>query len=382
VNRDDLARREADRAFVQRSLDDLESERAVGDLADPDYEALKAKYDSRLRVLDGEVAGGLAALPKRRPASLGRTVIRVGVIAALAVAAGVVVARSAGQRLPSDTVTGGNTRDANQLLVEARSALGTNRPAALLRFQQILEVQPDNAEARTYAAWIRRLDTKAAVDGGTLTPEAAKPVFVSADADFDRAASNQPGYADPRCFQAVMRFRDLSDPIKAHDAYAACLASNPNQLVAGLVSKLGPELETALAASEDPVISGLAKARIARDAKAIKDAIVLFDQVVALDPANAEARTWSVWLLANAVVTAQGAKQISDELAKSRLEKAETAIDAVVRDAPAYGDAACTKAVLALNRDDRAAATAALAVCRTGPASPEIRDTALRLAGP
>lgn len=381
MNRDDLARKEADRAFVQRSLDDLDNELAVGDLTDSDYARLRAKYSDRLAELDRQVAAGVDALPPRRVRSLGRRLATVGVVGALAVGAGLFVARSAGQRLPSDTVTGGNVRDTNQLLVEARSALGTDRPAALKRFRQVLEVEPDNAEARTYSAWITRLDTKAAVDAGTLTAAAARPTLETLDAEFERAARGHVGLADPNCFQAVLRFRDLADAAKARPSYVACVDSNPSQVVAGLVAKLGPEIDTALVAGTDPIDAGLAKARLARDAKAIKDAIVLYDAVAALDPTNAEARTWSVWLLANGVVTAQQAQQISDELAKNRLAVAEAAIDAVLIDTPDYPDAACTKAVLALNRDDQAAATHALAVCRVVPAAPEIRATALRLAG-
>lgn len=381
MNRDDLARREADRAFIRRSLDDLENERAVGDLTEGDYERLRAKYITRLADLDGQVAAGVAALPSRRTGRRGPTVVGIALVGAIAIGAGLFVARSAGQRLPSDTVTGGNIRDTNQLLVEARSALGTDRPAALKRFRQVLEVEPDNAEARTYAAWISRLDTKAAVDAGTLSSAVARPTFEGLDAEFERAAVTRLGLADPRCFQAVLRFRDLADASKARPAYVACIDSNPSQVVSGLVAKLGPEIDASLASGTDPVSSGLARARMARDAKAIKDAIVLFDQVTAIDPANAEARTWSVWLLANGIATAQQAQQISDELAKSRLAQAESGIDAVLRDVPDYPDAACVKAVLALNREDQAAAAQALGVCRTSLAAPEIRSTALRLAG-
>jgi tetratricopeptide (TPR) repeat protein len=381
MNRDDLARHEADRSFIRRSLDDLDREREAGDLTDADYAELRSKYDGRLAVLDGKIDTGLAALTPRKRRSLIATALRIAAVAGLAILAGVAVSRAAGQRLPSDTVTGGNTRDANQLLVEARSALGTNRPAALLKFRQVLETQPDNAEARSYATWIERLDARATVEAGALSPAEAKPTFDRLDAEFDRAASAQPGYADPHCFQAVLRLRDLADAVRAKSAYDACLGSNPNQLVASLVTKVGPDIDTALAANADPVISGLAKARIARDAKSIRDAIVLYDKVTAIDPANVEARTWSAWLLANGIVTAQQAKQISDDLANDRLAKVEASLDAVLLDAPTAADAACAKAVLALNRQDPAAATASLAICRKGSGSADIRDAALRLAG-
>jgi tetratricopeptide (TPR) repeat protein len=381
MNRDDLARHEADRSFIRRSVDDLDREREAGDLTDADYAELRAKYDRRLVVLDGQIDTGLGTLTPRKRRSPIVTVARIVAVAALAVLAGVAVSRTAGQRLPSDTVTGGNTRDANQLLVEARSALGTNRPAALLRFRQVLETQPDNAEARSYATWIERLDARAKVEAGALSAIEAKPTFERLDAEFDRAASAQPGYADPHCFQAVLRLRDLDDAVRAKLAYDACLGSNPNQLVASLVTKVGPDVDTALATNPDPVISGLAKARMTRDAQSIRDAIVLYDKVAAIDPANIEARTWSAWLLARGIVTAQQAKQISDDLAKDRLAKVEASLDAVLAEAPTAPDAACAKAVLALNRQDPAAAASWLALCRNGSGSADIKDAALRLAG-
>ena len=51
MNRDDLARREDDLAFVRRSLADLDAEREAGDLAEDDYVDLRARYDARLSTI-------------------------------------------------------------------------------------------------------------------------------------------------------------------------------------------------------------------------------------------------------------------------------------------------------------------------------------------
>jgi tetratricopeptide (TPR) repeat protein len=381
MNRDDLARREDDLAFVRRSLVDLDAERAAGDLAEDDYVDLRARYDARLAVLTDEVAEGKQALPTAKRRRLSRSLARIGLVGVVAVGAGLFVARSAGLRLPSDGVTGGNVRDTNQLLVEARSALGTDRPGALKRFRQVLETQPDNAEARTYAAWITRLDTREAVTSGTLDPAKARPIFEGVDTEFDQAAASQPALADPHCFQAVLRFRDLDDPVRSRQAYEACLSTNPNQMVLGLVSKVGPEIDAALATNADAVVAGMAQARVALAAGDIVGSLKRYDGVVKVDPANNSAVTWSAWLQARLISTALQSGQIAADFGKDKLAKAEATIDAVRTASPTFSDAACAKVVFALNRDDTAAANAAVPTCRVGVASPEIRDAALSSIG-
>jgi hypothetical protein len=381
MNRDDLARREDDLAFVRRSLADLDAERAAGDLSEDDYVDLRARYDARLAALTDEVAAGKQALPTARPRLLSRSVARIALVGAVAVGAGLFVARSAGLRLPSDGVTGGNVRDTNQLLVEARSALGADRPGASKRFRQVLETQPDNAEARTYAAWITRLDTREAVTSGTLGAAKARPIFEGVDVEFDQAAASQPTLADPHCFQAVLRFRDLDDPVRSRQAYEACLSANPNQTVLGLVSKIGPEIDAALATNADPVVAGLAQARVALAALDVVGSLKRYDDVVKADPANASAATWSAWLQGLLISRALQSGQISADFGKDKLAKAEAAIDAVRAASPTFADAACAKVVFALDRDDTAAAQAAVPACRVGVASPDIRNVALSSIG-
>jgi tetratricopeptide (TPR) repeat protein len=377
MNRDDLARREEDLAFVRRSIADLDNERAVGDLAEDDYTELRGRYDRRLAALTDDIAEQKAALPTAKPKNRFRSLVTSLGVLALALGVGLIVARSAGLRLPTDGVTGGNVRDANQLLVEARSALGPDRPGALKRFREVLETQPDNAEARTYAAWITRLDTRDAVTAGKLDETKARPVFQSVDTEFDQAAAAQPDLADPHCFQAVLRFRDLNDPIRSREAYEACLSTNPNQTVLGLVTKVGPEIDAALVTNVNPIVAGLAKARTALDAGKFVDAIKGYDAVVALDPTNPSANTWSAWLQAGIIVRASRSGQIPADLAATKMSAAEATIDTVRAASPTFADAACAKVVFALNRDDQAAANAAAPACRIGVASPEIRDAAL-----
>jgi hypothetical protein len=96
--------REERRAFLERSLADLEEEHDAGDLGDDDYARLKADYQRRLDVIEGRAE----ATP--RPAAPARPVwqrvgIGVGVLG-FAVLAGVLVADAAGRRGAGDTITG------------------------------------------------------------------------------------------------------------------------------------------------------------------------------------------------------------------------------------------------------------------------------------
>lgn len=381
MRRDELAGQDQNRSFILRSIDDLDRERAVGDLSEEDYHELRAKYDRRLDALDGIPDEREVVPTPRRHKSLARQALPVAAVLSVAIGLGLFVARSAGLRLPSQTITGGNDSP-TQLLADARGALGTDRPGALRRFRQVLEVQPDNVEARTYAAWITRLDTKAAVDSGKTDAATARPIFVATDAEFERAATTQPDYADPRCFQSVLRFRDLNDAARAHEAYRGCLSANPNQTVAGLVSKLGPEIEQALAADPDPIVSGLAKARIATAANNIRDALAGYDAVVKIDTKNAEARSSSSWLAAKSIATLVNAGQLTDEIGSQQLVKVESTVDVIRVDAPTYPDAACLKVVLADHRGDTSSATAALPTCRAGVATPDLRSAAAQTALP
>lgn len=87
-----------ERLFLERSLADLEQEREAGDLTEADYRRLRADYERRLR---GE------APPPRPPPRPALVVASVAFVVVVALAAGVLVARSIGRRAPGDTITGG-----------------------------------------------------------------------------------------------------------------------------------------------------------------------------------------------------------------------------------------------------------------------------------
>lgn len=111
------------RAFLERSLEDLEREYEAGDLAAVDYERLKADYERRLR--------GEAVAPPRPPARPAFVVAGVTFVLVVAIAAGVLVARAAGRREDGATITGNQPSAASS--PAAPAAPGTTLPEALAR---------------------------------------------------------------------------------------------------------------------------------------------------------------------------------------------------------------------------------------------------------
>lgn len=95
-----LAAMVVDREFLERSLLDLEREHEAGDLGSRDYERLRSEYERRLR---GEAAG-----PARPPARPALVIGSVAFVVVVAIAAGILVARSAGRREGDEPITGGD----------------------------------------------------------------------------------------------------------------------------------------------------------------------------------------------------------------------------------------------------------------------------------
>jgi tetratricopeptide (TPR) repeat protein len=381
--------REDELVFARRSLDDLEEELLVGEIKNEDYEHLKAKYERRLKRLekqdrDDDPVSSIEnqdvpkVAPKKRNAA-SRRMLLIGSVIVCAAALMFWVVQSAETRSSVDGLTGGNSSSTQQLLLKARSLLGSDRVQAREHFQRVLLVEPDNLEARTYVAWIDRLETREKLASGTLSADESRAQFLDIRNRLEQVTELSSQYADPRCFQAVIDIRDLQDPLAALGSYRACVSANPNQTTQALVSAVGPDIDAALVGNADPVVAGLAKARQARDRFDVKEAIVAYEKVREIDPNNAEAGTWSSWLVARGVFTLLDAQQIPEDMAKNRLRSTEETIDRIRATFPQYADAGCVKVVLAAQRQDEPQQKEALPACRTGVATPEIRDAAMSL---
>jgi tetratricopeptide (TPR) repeat protein len=235
IDPDRLAQLEEERRFLLRSLSDLELERAVGDVDQHDYDVLRDGYTARAAAVLREIDDGKATLPSRR--RVGRSVVGAWVVGVLAVAVlcGWLVARSSGQRIAGQSMTGGQAiDDVAASLAEARSLLQAGDfPGALVQFQQVTELEPDNAEARTYTAWLVVL-TSPSLDEATR-PEALDAALAA----FTRVIADDPSYADPYCLSAVAaaRFIEPPDTELAKERGEQCLANNPPSDMRGLIEQ-------------------------------------------------------------------------------------------------------------------------------------------------
>lgn len=151
---------ELQRDFLLRSLWDLEREHAAGDVDDADYEALKDDYTARaaaaIRALE-EGRGPVATRPAP-PRRYGRALLVAAATVAFAVAAGVLVAQTAGRRDPDDVITGDVAQSATEKLNEAGRLGGQgDYAAAIALYEEVLDEDPTNPEAATYRGWMLTL---------------------------------------------------------------------------------------------------------------------------------------------------------------------------------------------------------------------------------
>ena len=237
MNPDQVAELEEERRFLLRSITDLDREHLYGDVDDNDYQTLRDGYTARaatvLRAIDdGHV--GTSPPRRRRPKVFVAWIVGTLLVACVA---GWLVARTSGQRLPGQAITGGLPGDeVAQKLAEARQLLGVNPQQAIIRYQQVRELDPNNAEALTYMGWL-------IAQSGTST--------AAAGAEFLRGAIKiDPTYADPHCFLAITSADFLQPPDldTARSEAQACLDNNPPaqmvQLVQSFISRLDANTTT------------------------------------------------------------------------------------------------------------------------------------------
>jgi tetratricopeptide (TPR) repeat protein len=149
---DTLAALEEQRDFLLRSLEDLEREHDAGDVDEYDYASLKDDYTARaarsIRAIEAHHARVAAARP---PRSWPRTMAAIAGVVALAVVAGVLVARFSGRREAGDALTGDIRESTRTQLDNAQLALQQERyDDAIEIYDAVLAEQPDNAEAMAY----------------------------------------------------------------------------------------------------------------------------------------------------------------------------------------------------------------------------------------
>ncbi|MEQ8841178.1 MAG: hypothetical protein RIB98_09355 [Acidimicrobiales bacterium] len=333
-------------SFVLASLDDLEAERAAGDLDDHDYAALKSDYTTRAARL-------LRAAEDSRPSepAAARSWRRVAMWTALVVIvaglAGVLLADYTGSR-GDGTVTGDIRETVRQRKFEAGQLLGTDPERALEIYDGVLEDAPSDAEALAYRGWLTRL-------GGD--PEAAQP-FV------EDAILADPDYPDARVFGAAIAL-DLDD-IEAAEAHIDALDEIDvppfiDQLVRGQLLR-ARLVEVRLLTGEPDAFaaSGLRVAEVARAADDLLDAgevtrgLALHDVLINEARDDIDVLTEVGWFLARLALGG------GDEVASS-LDAADDLLTEALETDPAHPPALVYRAFVRFWLADDAGARADLA---------------------
>lgn len=217
--------------FLLRSLDDLERERAAGDVDAHDYETLKDDYTARaasvVRAIDGGPAAPSAAT-RWRPA-----VVWLGAVVAFAVLAGVLLGQAVGRRDAGEVATGDIRQSVTEKLNEAGRRGGSGDLAAAIElYDEVLAEDPANIEALAYKGWMLTLSGKDEAGLTTLL----------------EAATHNPTYPDVHAFLAIVFFR--SGLVAQADRELDRLnALDPPPAITELTANLRAQVDAALAST-------------------------------------------------------------------------------------------------------------------------------------
>ena len=227
----------------------------------------------------------------------------VGGVLLVVVAAGLLVARTAGQRPTGGSLSGDIRSSTRTLLVEAGVA---DPEEAVVLYSQVLEVQPSNAEALAYRGWVRWRNGEGP----------------SARSDLDEAVAVDPAYPDVRVFRASQRHADGDHTGAAADLVALDgLAAPP--IVGDLLaaSRLRERIAVGLASngdllealevldsglSADPENGSLLAERgwllvLTRTPELVQRGLGNLDEAVAVEPGDPHARAYRAVVLATVV---------------------------------------------------------------------------------
>lgn len=234
---DRLAELEDERRFLLRSLRDLDAEHAAGDVDDQDYLTLRDGYTKRTADVLRAIEEGRAAIRATPRRGWSRRLAVVAAVVALGAGAGWMVARSSGQRLAGQEITGGSTAtDVATLLAQARAVLSVDPLQAQELYRQVLEQRPDHAEALAYSGWLLYTASAGASD------EVRAMAVDTARQQLDRAVAADDTYADPHCFLAVIA-DNVDDAATARTEIETCLRLGPPADVRGFIEEFAAGLE-------------------------------------------------------------------------------------------------------------------------------------------
>ncbi len=259
---------ESERSFLLQSLDDLDAERAEGNIDDENYQRLKDDYTARAARVLHRLEGDAVAADAEPVATVGsakrRVLVGVGIVA-FAVVASVALAYGLGARLPGQTITGNqggrgqsaagastgaaagiarlraavkaSPNNAAAHLALARALMGQQDGAgALAEFGEAARLDPKNPEPFTYSGWLVRLQG---------FPDQALTLL-------DKAIGLDDQYADARAFKGIILLRDKHDPEGAIAQFQRYLVRAPDSPLANQVRTLLAQAVEAQRSSTTP----------------------------------------------------------------------------------------------------------------------------------
>ncbi len=247
---DALAVAQEERDFLLRSLGDLEDERAVGDLAEDDYEQLKDDYTRRAAEAIRAIEGQEAYFKTPRRIHWRQAAVWLVGLAVLGGLSGAAIARSSGTRSGNESFSGGVRASVVSRLSEAGRLLGDQEQwdEAIALYDSVLEEEPSSSEAITYKSWLQYRQGE--------SPEG--PL-----AGFEEVARLDPEYADAVVFHTIVladaeRYGEAAEVLDRLDLDTAPAS------VAGLLEQRGLAGEVygeavlgLLSASEAPTLAQL-----------------------------------------------------------------------------------------------------------------------------
>jgi tetratricopeptide (TPR) repeat protein len=242
TNPDRLAALEDERRFLLRSLADLEREHDAGDVDVDDYQTLRDGYTTRAASVLRSIAEGRSSASNASPGNWRRRLVAALIVVAIGGGLGWFVARSSGQRLAGQEISGLDPRDEIQVLLAQARALSLEDPAqAAAIYAEVVDREPDHVEALTYYGWTTALSAIQTSDSG-----AAGDLLLDAVTQLSRATELDPSYPDPFCFLGIVEYRFLGEPAVALPNVERCLAGGPpadvNDQVEGLLAQIEADL--------------------------------------------------------------------------------------------------------------------------------------------
>lgn len=216
-----------EREFLLKSLDDLEQERADGNIDDDTYKLLHDDYTARAAAAIRE-----EPVPEPPRASRGMRVAVISGIIVFAIAAAFGLSQAIGQRRPGQTSTGNSqvsdpcahvASNYDATLACARFLVqNQNGTQAIEEYFAAAKLDPKQAEPPAYIGWLSALESAQTKDS-----KLRATLLTLAHTSIDRAIATDPTYPDSYVFKGLLLDRFDGKPKQAVPLFQKYLSLAP-----------------------------------------------------------------------------------------------------------------------------------------------------------